>query len=309
LLLLFLRRLWEYCAAIISFTPVHEGSHSSTSDSPWVWRILGATHDYVNGASFYTWLHQHFLGHHPFTNITANENHERYGSNYSLDPDTITGEKDIRRIKPHQKWYSWYRNQHIYVPLLYGFLGIKYRINDIMIMHSLFKDGEIRVNPPGTWHKFNFYAGKAVWLFHRIILPMYYVGVVNSLLLFLISDLITGWMLAFIFQVNHVIPQAIWPKIENDRVNMDWALLQLQTTMDYGHDSYLTTFITGALNYQVVHHLVPYVSQIHYPKIAPIVKDVCKKHGVVYNYLPTFYDALKNHLSYLKQMGNKETSL
>lgn len=24
----------------------------------------------VNGAGFYTWLHQHFLGHHPYTNVT-----------------------------------------------------------------------------------------------------------------------------------------------------------------------------------------------------------------------------------------------
>jgi len=288
------------CGAVISFTPVHEGSHSSTSDSPFVWRLLGATHDWVNGASFYTWLHQHFLGHHPFTNITA---HDHEFHNYSLDPDTITGDKDIRRIKPHQKWYSWYRNQHIYVPMLYGLLGIKYRINDFIIMHSLHKNGEIRVNPAGLWHKFNFYAGKSFWLFYRIILPTFYIGLVNSILLFIFSDLITGWMLAFIFQVNHVIPQVIWPKIVEGRVEMDWALIQLQTTMDYAHDSYITTFITGALNYQIVHHLVPYVSQIHYPKIAPIIKEICNKHGVTYNYLPTFYDALKNHLSYLKQMG------
>jgi len=304
-LLVFFAAIVGICAAVISFTPVHEGSHSATSDSPLVWRLLGATHDYVNGASFYTWLHQHFLGHHPFTNVTA-QDFERYGQNYSLDPDTITGDRDIRRIKPHQKWYSWYINQHIYVPLLYGLLGIKYRINDIIMIHSLHKNGEIRMNPPGPWHKFNFYAGKTVFLIYRFIIPMFYIGVVNSLLLFLISDFITGWMLAFIFQVNHVIPQAIWPKIENDHVNMDWALLQLQTTMDYAHDSYFTTFITGALNYQIVHHLVPYVSQIHYPKIAPIIKDICKKHGVEYNYLPTFYDALKNHLYYLKMLGNKE---
>jgi len=292
------------CAALISFMPVHEGSHSSTTESIWGWRLLGATHDYINGASFYTWLHQHFLGHHPFTNITATDV-EHYGPNYSLDPDTVTGDRDVRRIKPHQKWYHWYRNQHIYVPLLYSFLGIKYRINDMIIMHTIHKNGEIRMNTPGAWHKFNFYAGKLFWLFYRFVLPIYYIGFVNTLILFFASDFVTGWMLAFIFQVNHVIPQAIWPKIVDGRIDMDWAIVQMQTTMDYAHDSYITTFLTGALNFQVVHHLVPYVSQIHYPAIAPIIKKVCEKHGVHYNHLPTFSDALWNHITYLKDMGQK----
>jgi len=293
------------CASLISFMTLHEGSHFSVTSNPLVWRLLGATHDWVNGASFYSWLHQHFLGHHPFTNVTANDP-EHYKNGFSLDPDTITSEKDIRRIKPRQKWWSWYQNQHLYVPLLYGFLGIKFRINDFVMLHSHKKNGEIRMNPPGQWHLFNFYAGKIFWVTYRIILPMYYIGVVNSLWLFLVSDLITGWLLSFVFQVNHVIPQAIWPEINKEgNVDMDWAVVQLETTMDYAHDSYLTFFFTGALNYQVVHHLVPYVSQIYYPEIAPLVKAVCKKHGATYHYLPTFWDAIKNHLQYLKNMGHK----
>ncbi len=32
---------------------------------------------------------------------------------------------------------------------------------------------------------------------------------------------------------------------------MDWAEMQLRTTLDYGHGSWWTTFLSGALNYQV----------------------------------------------------------
>jgi len=292
-------------ASLISFMPVHEASHSAVTSKIYVWRLLGAIHDYVNGASFYSWLHQHFLGHHPFTNVTAHDP-EHYAVGYSLDPDTMTGDKDIRRIKPNQKWYSWYQNQHIYVPMLYGLLGIKFRINDFVMMYHLHRNGEIRINPPGTWHKFNFLFGKFVFLFYRIILPAYFIGISNTLYLFLVSDLITGWLLAFVFQVNHVIPQATWPQINKDgNVDIDWAVVQIETTMDYAHDSYLTTFLTGALNYQVIHHLVPYVSQVHYPEIAPIIKQIFAKYNVKYNYLPTFWDAFKNHINYLKDMGHK----
>lgn len=113
--------------------------------------------------------------------------------------------------------------------------------------------------------------------------------------------------------------QAVWPKVDKKTgvVNMDWAQMQLATTLDYGHGSYWTTFFTGALNYQVTlslcnsltftqvtHHLFPYISQIHYPDIAPIIKDHCKQHGITYNELPTFWAALKAHLKYLSVMGH-----
>lgn len=53
--------------------------------------------------------HQHFLGHHPFTNVAE------------ADPDVHTNDPvDFRRIKAEQPWYSHYRLQHLYAPVLYG---------------------------------------------------------------------------------------------------------------------------------------------------------------------------------------------
>jgi len=129
------------------------------------------------------------------------------------------------------------------------------------------------------------------------------------LLLFVISDLITSYILAFVFQVNHVIPQAKWPTAskETGMVDMDWAEMQVSTTLDYAHDSWFTTFFTGGLNYQITHHLFPYISQIHYPAIAPIVKQHCKQYNVQYPVLPSFWDAFKAHLNYLAIMGHGHT--
>jgi fatty acid desaturase len=290
------------CAALLSFMPVHEGSHFSTTDSPIVWRLLGAVHDFVNGASFFTWIHQHFLGHHPYTNVT----HLDKEINDSVDPDVCTNNPDIRRIKPHQKFFSHYRFQGFYVPILYGLLGIKYRINDIKIMFFSKMNGNIRLTPPNTYHLVAFTLGKLFFVYYRLILPCFYISVAQTLTLFLISDLWTSYMLAFVFQVNHVIPQAKWPTIDKEKgiVNMDWAEMQLATTLDYAHGSWWTTFMTGALNYQVTHHLFPYISQIHYPAIAPMIREHCAKHGVTYYHLDSFTDALKNHLKYLYIMGH-----
>jgi len=287
--------------ALLSFMPVHEGSHASTSNSPLVWRLLGAVHDFVNGAGFYTWLHQHFLGHHPFTNVTTGE-----AGGDALDPDVFTNDPDIRRIKPHQPWYKRYALQQYYVPVLYGLLGIKYRINDVIIMFVSKTNGHIKLNPPDAWHLTSFVAGKLFFLFYRIVLPAYYIGIVQSLTAFLVADLVTSYILAFVFQVNHVVPVAKWPTIDKTtgRVNMDWAELQLSTTMDYGHGSYWTTVLTGALNYQVVHHLFPYISQLHYPALALIIKQHCKENGMPYHCQPNFWCALKEHIRYLAVMGH-----
>jgi hypothetical protein len=116
------------------------------------------------------------------------------------------------------------------------------------------KNGEIRVNPMNAWHTFAFFGGKVFFVFYRIVLPAYYIGFWRSLFVFIYSDLITSWILAFVFQVNHVVPQVKWPEVDKKTglVNMDWAEMQVATTLDYAHGSWLTTFFTGALNHQVI---------------------------------------------------------
>lgn len=37
---------------------------------------------------------------------------------------------------------------------------------------------------------------------------------------------------------------------------------QVKSCVDYAHDSWAVTFLSGALNYQVTHHLFPGVSQV-----------------------------------------------
>lgn len=39
---------------------------------------------------------------------------------------------------------------------------------------------------------------------------------------------------------------------------------QVKSSVDYAHGNWLTTFMCGALNYQVTHHLFPTVSQVRF---------------------------------------------
>jgi fatty acid desaturase len=292
--------------ALICFMPVHEGSHASTTSIPIVWRLLGNVHDFVNGASFYIWIHQHFLGHHPFTNVTTVDPEKHDG--LAIDPDVVTNDPDIRRIKPRQQHYNHYQFQQFYVPLLYGFLGIKSRLGSFSSMFGARMEGAIRVNPPTTWHLVTFILGKLVYVMWRMVIPSFYFGLERTMTTWLITDFALSYILAFVFQVNHIVPQAVWPEVDEktNTVNMDWAEMQVRTTMDYAHGSWTTTFLTGALNYQVTHHLFPYISQIHYPAIAPIIRQHCKKYNIDYIVLPNFWEALKAHIQYLAIMGHEK---
>jgi linoleoyl-CoA desaturase len=50
---------------------------------------------------------------------------------------------------------------------------------------------------------------------------------------------------------------------------------------------------------QVVHHLLPGVSQLHYMALQPIVKATCEEFGVKYNCQPSFYTAARSHINHL----------
>ncbi len=79
---------------------------------------------------------------------------------------------------------------------------------------------------------------------------------------------------------------------------------QFLTTCDFYADSRLANFFLGGFNAHVVHHLLPKVSSIHYPELAPILAATAKEHGMPYlqSTLPRLF---VSHLKFLAQMGQK----
>jgi fatty acid desaturase len=113
--------------------------------------------------------------------------------------------------------------------------------------------------------------------------------------------------LALNFQVSHIAEGVEWPHPHNEE-KQEWAIAQIRASQDYAHGSLLTTWFSGALNYQVTHHLFPGVSQYVYPEIAPIVLKSCKKFGIPYRVLPSFRAALGSHIGHLKNLSYQSHS-
>eukprot|EP00743_Colponemidia_sp_Colp-15_P003580 GILK01003862.1.p1 GENE.GILK01003862.1~~GILK01003862.1.p1 ORF type:complete len:537 (-),score=97.84 GILK01003862.1:229-1788(-) len=322
---------------------MHDASHASLGHASWGWKAIGQLcMEWYAGASLRSWQYQHVVGHHIYTNVMG------------ADPDMpVAIDGDLRRLVPRQKWANMYRYQAFYLPILYGLLALKFRIQDFVDTHMSETNGPILVNPTTTAHWVQLITTKIFWMLWRLVAPIafFHVPVLETLVLFCISELVTGWYLAFNFQVSHISESIYFPDMFDDdmktqpqptsddaklsatasttlrarNVNSmasktpsadkkdphfkvgnelgEWAVVQVETSVDYSHGSAVTAYLAGALNYQVVHHLFPCVSQYVYPAIAPIVKQTCDEFGVKYRIAPSFWAAFSLHLKLLWRMG------
>ena len=284
---------------------MHDASHASIGHSErWWWSIGRFALDYVSGSSMLSWRNQHVLGHHVYTNVMG------------ADPDLpVVLNGDPRRLLPQQAWAWIYRWQHLYLPPLYGILGLKSRTQDFTEIFSQHKNGPIRVNPIASEDYLRLISSKCVWAFYRFVVPWVFcraLGLRQMVFLFLITEFMTGYWLAFNFQVSHVSSEADFlfadtKKRESGKCpavfEEEWAYTQIKTTIDYGHGSFLATYFSGALNYQTIHHLFPTVSQAHYPKITPMVMKIAEKYGVKFQVIDNFSGALGAHIQHLRDLG------
>lgn len=57
---------------------------------------------------------------------------------------------------------------------------------------------------------------------------------------------------------------------------------QVIASVDFAYGSDIVDFLHGWLNYQIEHHLWPNLSMLSYQKAAPLVKEICDRHGIPY---------------------------
>jgi linoleoyl-CoA desaturase len=117
--------------------------------------------------------------------------------------------------------------------------------------------------------------------------------------------MMVGLLLAVIFQLAHSVEEAAHPVLAGDapRMPVEWAVHEVQTTVNFARNNPLLTWFVGGLNYQIEHHLFPRVSHVHYPAISRIVEEVSGRFGVRYAAHRTFFRAVKSHFLFLRDMG------
>ena len=284
------------CKAEIGVSIQHDANHGAFGKSRPFMHAMQLTLDIV-GASSFMWRQQHVVGHHAYTNVIE------------VDPDIrCAPEKDLRRINEHQPHETYHCYQHIYLVFAYGLLSLKSCFVDDFSALASGKIGWVKVAKFTNHEAMTFWGCKLIWAFYYLYLPTIYGthSASHAALLIIVTEFVTGWLLAFMFQVAHVVGDVRFFKLTaQGSLKLGWGESQLYSSADFAHGSWFWTHFSGGLNYQVAHHLFPGVCHCYYPHIAPIIQKVAKEYGLDYCVYPSFWTALVAHFKYLKVIGQK----
>jgi linoleoyl-CoA desaturase len=115
-------------------------------------------------------------------------------------------------------------------------------------------------------------------------------------------------VLSIVFQLAHCVEEADFPvpvptATGGEQVEMDWAMHQVQTTVNFARRNPVLRWFLGGLNFQIEHHLFHKICHIHYPALSKVVEEACREFGVRYTAHKTFFGAVGSHFRWLVQMG------
>jgi linoleoyl-CoA desaturase len=278
----------------IGMSIMHDANHGSYSKKKNVNDWMGYSLNLVGGM-VYNWKLQHNVLHHTYTNIKGADDDIDNKLIMIFSPDSDT-------VKKHHRF------QYIYAFLFYAIITLYWVLGKDFVQHIQYRKNGVNISKPKEYRaslrknillKF-FYFG------YIIVLPMFVQNYSFLQLLggFLLMHAIGGFILTVVFQLAHSVEEAAFPlPDENNIVANDWAIHQMNTTVNFARENKLISWYVGGLNYQVEHHLFPNICHVHYPQISGIVKQTAEEYGVPYLDSPTFMDALRSHIKMLKKFG------
>jgi len=303
-LVFFAANAWHACiaatllgasAGLIGFNIQHDGSHLAYSDRPWMNKLSAMSMDLI-GASSYLWHWKHVASHHIYVNITDH------------DADVDLGA--FARVTPHQRHYFFHRAQHFYLWALYGFMTIRWHLyGDFRDLVTREIGGHPFPRPRGKELAI-FIAGKVVFFTLAFVLPMMFHSWWKVLFFYAFVAGIVGVVLSVVFQLAHCVEEADFPLPDEatNRMEDNWMVHQIHTTVDFARRSKLVCWMLGGLNFQVEHHLFPKICHVHYPEISKIVEATCREFGVRYNEHKTLWAGLVSHYRWLRRMSRPDAA-
>lgn len=279
--------------AAIGFNVMHDGGHGSFSKNKSMNKLAAISVNFL-GASSIMWNMKHNIIHHTYTNIDG------------IDDDIEI--KPYLRMCSTQKRYWMHRFQHYYVWFLYTLLHLIWIFLTDYQKYFKKKIGTVPIKKLSVKEHIGFWGAKVGYAIIFMVLPIIKVGFVEWMVGFLIASMVTGFVIAIVFQLAHTVEVTDFPVpvAETNKIENEWAIHQIQTTANFATKNKLISWLVGGLNFQIEHHLFPKVSHIHYPAISKIIKQTCVEFGIKYLEYPHMRTAIASHASYLRRMGRED---
>jgi fatty acid desaturase len=266
----------------------HDGSHFAISSD---WRInLGMQYLYRVITSPYDWLHEHIIGHHPYTNI------------YNKDPDLNHADGDIR-ITGHELWQKKHEGQENKFLIISNFLLHSLNIKNSLTFLATYKyNGCVYKMPTDIRYALLHFFGIFLYGYVFYVLPFKIWTPFYAIKHVIIPYLFLSSIFALNSTINHLHKETI------NGVNKNWYIHQITTSNNFGNH-YPHYYLSLGLNYQIEHHLFPNVNHCHLRDIQPIVKSLCKKYGIPYRHSSGYKEAVMGVYDHLRSMGKKPVEI
>ncbi len=282
--------VWAMAIAAVGFNVMHDASHDGYSARPRVNRLLSLSGEML-GMSGFRWRTKHNVWHHTYTNIAGfDDDVETYG---------------LMRLTPRVPWKPLHQVQAWYFPVIYSFIGFDFIMRDFMMVLIGKSDANHVYPKMRAADKVTFWAGKLFFFVTMFALPLLVFPWWQVLMGFLIVMLVAGLILGLIFQLAHINTAAAFPEPVGNPPHIDdeWAVHQVETTVDFAPRNRLLSWYIGGLNYQIEHHLLPHICHLNYPRLAPIVRATCEEFGIRYNCYRTWGEAFVSHWREVRLLG------
>jgi linoleoyl-CoA desaturase len=279
--------------AAIGFNIQHDGGHRAYSEHQWVNRTMALTLDMMGGSS-YLWDWKHNSIHHTYTNVEGHDDDINLGF--------------LGRLAPQQPRLKFHRLQGIYLWFLYGFMAIKWHLVDDFYQIWKGRIGQHKIPRPKGKDLVVFITGKVVFASLAFVIPMLLHPWWAVLSVYVGAAFVSGVVLSVVFQLAHCVGEANFPvpvlgPNGAERMQTDWAVHQVQTTVDFARSNRILCWFLGGLNFQVEHHLFHKICHVHYPALSKLVEQTCREFGITYNEHKTFVSAVGSHFRWLVEMG------
>lgn len=281
----------------IGMSVMHDANHGAFSSNERTNWWLGHTLN-LCGGSTHNWKLQHNILHHTYTNITH------------VDEDIE--DRLVLKFSPHtdRRWY--HRFQWIYATVFYGLLTLYWVVAKDLVQFAQFTRNGVDNSNTGAKRTvlLRIIGVKVVYFAVSLGLPIA-LGLpwLQVVLGFLLMHFTAGIILTVVFQLAHTVEGTSHPLPNpSGEIENDWAIHQVETTVDFCPDNKLINWYVGGLNFQIEHHLFPRVAHIHYPALAPIVRRTAEEFGITYRVNPTLWSALRSHYVTLLRLGLPKAS-
>jgi linoleoyl-CoA desaturase len=279
---------------LTAFNISHDAAHGVAVKSRFWNKLLFSLSFNLQGNNAYVWGKNHNESHHLYTNIEGS------------DIDVLNN--PLFRMTENQELKWFHRYQFIYAPFLYLFYSINWFFFRETLMLINYSSRTIKIEIPKN-EVIKLIVYKLLYIGYMIILPICLLpfGWITVLSAFLLNHFIVSLLFVGVLGVSHLSDFVEHPVPDkNNKLNMSWPKLQMCTSVDYNTDSRFFNWTLGGFNAHTLHHLLPHICHVHYLEIAPIFRELAKKHSLTYMEMP-YHRSLASHFRFLKGMGTQKT--